>query len=249
LRATRRHAPLSRMPRKKLDGKPTQKAEVTRKRILDTALRLFLAHGYEGTTMRAVASEAGVALGNAYYYFKSKEHLIQGFYERTHEEHMAALLPRLETERDLAKRLELLLVTKIETSEPYHRFSGLLFKTAADPKSPLNPFSAESGPLRAEATALIDTVLEGSSAKLPSDLRAKLPELLWLFEMSVILFWIHDESAGRARTRRLITRTVEILTKLISVASFPLLRPLRKSALDLVDELKLEATGTGEPGS
>ena len=230
------------MPRKKLDGKPTLKAANTRKRILDTALRLFLERGYEGTTMRAVAGEAGVALGNAYYYFRSKEHLIQGFYERTHEEHMAALRPRLEKERELGKRLELLLVTKIETSEPYHRFSGLLFKTAADPKSPLNPFSAESSPVRADATALFATLLDGSSTKVPADLRAKLPELLWLFEMSVILFWIHDESKGRVRTRRLITRTVEIVTKLISVASFPLMKPLRTSALGLVDELKLMAT-------
>lgn len=235
------------MPRKSPDGRPTQKAEKTRQRILDTALRLFQERGYEGTTMRAVASEAGVALGNAYYYFKSKEHLVQGFYARMHEEHLAACLPALEKERDLGKRLELLLVTKIETSEPYHRFSGLLFKTAADPKSPLNPFSAESSPVRAEATGLFDTVLDGSSARILADLRTKLPELLWLFEMSVILFWIHDESKNRARTRRLIARTVEIVTKLISVASFPLMKPLRKSALDLVDELRAEAADETRP--
>lgn len=237
------------MPRKKPDGKPTLKAEKTRQRILDTALRLFQERGYEGTTMRAVASEAGVALGNAYYYFRSKEHLVQGFYARMHEEHLAACLPALEKERDLGKRLELLLTTKIDTSEPYHRFSGLLFKTAADPKSPLNPFSAESSPVRAEATALFDTLLDGSSARIPADLRARLPELLWLFEMSVILFWIHDESKNRARTRRLIARTVEIVTKLISVASFPLLKPLRKSALDLMDELRAEAEPGSPPGA
>ncbi len=232
------------MPRKKPDGSPTPKAERTRARILDTALRLFLERGYEGTTMRAVAAEAGVSLGNAYYYFRSKEHLVQGFYARMHDEHVAACRPALEGERDLAKRLETLLLTKIETSEPYHRFSGLLFKTAADPKSPLNPFSAESGPVRAEATALLDFVLDGSSAKIPADLREKLPDLLWLFEMSVILFWIHDESPGRARTRRLIARTVEIVTKLVSVASFPLMKPLRRSALELIDELKLDDPGT-----
>lgn len=231
------------MPRKKPDGSPTPKAERTRARILDTALRLFLERGYEGTTMRAVAAEAGVSLGNAYYYFRSKEHLVQGFYARMHDEHVAACRPALEGERDLAKRLETLLLTKIETSEPYHRFSGLLFKTAADPKSPLNPFSAESGPVRAEATALLDFVLDGSSAKIPADLREKLPDLLWLFEMSVILFWIHDESPGRARTRRLIARTVEIVTKLVSVASFPLMKPLRRSALELIDELKLDDPG------
>ena len=37
--------------------------------------------------MRAIAEKAGVSLGNAYHYFRSKEQLIQAFYHRTHEEH------------------------------------------------------------------------------------------------------------------------------------------------------------------
>ena len=32
--------------------------------------------------MRAVADRAGVSLGNAYYYFGSKENLVQGFYDQ-----------------------------------------------------------------------------------------------------------------------------------------------------------------------
>ena len=42
---------------------------------------------------------------------------------------------------------------KLETIEPYHRFSGILFKTAADPESPLNPFGEESRPVREEEWA------------------------------------------------------------------------------------------------
>jgi len=226
------------MPRKSNEARVTPKAAQTRQLILDTALRLFLERGYEGATMRAVAQEAGVSLGNAYYYFPSKEHLVQGFYARLHEEHLAACVPALTKERELARRIETVLTTKIDSAEPYHRFSGLLFKTAADPQSPLNPFSDQSAPVRAQATALFEDVLAGADVKVPADLRAKLPELLWLFEMAVILFWIHDMSPGRTRTRRLIARTVQIVSKLISIASFPLLRPLRKSALELLDELR-----------
>ena len=58
------------------------RGEQTRQLILETALRLFRERGYAETTMRAIAKEAGVAVGNAYYYFDSKEHLIQGFYDR-----------------------------------------------------------------------------------------------------------------------------------------------------------------------
>lgn len=220
---------------------PPSKSERTRAAILDAALRLFQVSGYEGATMRAIAAEAGVSLGNAYYYFESKEHLIQGFYARMHEEHLRACEPILERERDLAARLRGVLRAKIETAEPYHRFSGILFKTAADPKSPLNPFSAASEPVRNEATDLMRRVVTGSKSKPPADLAEKLPELLWLFEMAVILFWIHDESKDRSRTKKLIDSTVDILTKLIAVGSFALLKPLRRSALELMDELRADA--------
>jgi AcrR family transcriptional regulator len=51
----------------------TVKSEQTRALILETAMRLFQERGYDKTTMRAIASEAGVSVGNAYYYFESKE--------------------------------------------------------------------------------------------------------------------------------------------------------------------------------
>ena len=67
----------------------------TRTAIIDAALQLFRERGYEATTMRAIAAEADVSLGNAYYYFKSKEHLIQAFYDRTQLEHAEAAAPLL----------------------------------------------------------------------------------------------------------------------------------------------------------
>ncbi|MEO6707937.1 MAG: TetR family transcriptional regulator [Planctomycetota bacterium] len=224
-----------------------KKSERTRASILDAALRLFQESGYEGATMRAIAAEAGVSLGNAYYYFESKEHLIQGFYARMHEEHLRICEPILARERSLDARLRGVLLAKIDTSEPYHRFSGVLFKTAADPKSPLNPFSSASEPVRREATELMQRVISGSKQKPPADLAEKLPELLWLYEMAVILFWIHDESKGRARTRKLIDSTVDVITKLVSIGSFPLLKPLRGSALALLDDLRADALPVPSP--
>ena len=70
-----------------LSHKPTKtvKGQQTRTAILESALDLLQEHGYEKTTMRAIARRAGVSLGNAYHYFSSKEHLIQAFYHRLHE--------------------------------------------------------------------------------------------------------------------------------------------------------------------
>src|SRR5258708_28416633 len=119
------------------------KVEQTKALSLNTALDLLSDRGYERTTMRAIAKKAGVSLGNAYHYFGSKDHLIQAFYHGTHEEHLAASLPVLAKESRLKERLLSVMRLKISTLEPYHEFAGVLFKTAADPHSPLNPFAAD----------------------------------------------------------------------------------------------------------
>jgi len=224
-----------------MDVTKTRKSEETRARILDTALTLFLERGFQETTMRAIADAAGVSVGNAYYYFESKEQLIQAFYARTHVEHVAASHDVLANAKSFADRLRGLMHTKIDTIEPYHQFAGVLFRTAADPQSPLHPLSAESAPVRDEATAIFAEALDGSTSRIPSDLRAELPRLLWLYHMGVVLFWIHDSSPGRRRTRRLVDGTVSLIASLVSLSANPLLRPLRKRALALLREMIPEA--------
>ena len=232
--------------RKKKSTK-TLKGDQTKALILATALQMFRERGYEETTMRAIAEKAGVSLGNAYYYFHSKEHLIQAFYHRTHQDHLAASTPALENESSLKARLLTVMRLKIDTLKPYHQFAGVLFKTAAHPQSPLNPFAPESDPVRQESIKLFDDVVEKSKTRIPKDLRAELPYLLWVYHMGVILFWIHDPSPKHRRTYRLIEHTVELLDRLISLASNPLMRPLRKQALRLIDEIR-DAADEGDEG-
>lgn len=222
-------------------GARTLRGEQTRELILETALALFRDHGYEGTTMRAIAREAGVAVGNAYYYFRSKESLIQEFYRRTHREHLAACAGVLANERDFKARLSGVMRAKVDTIMPYHRFAGLLFKTAADPASPLNPWSPDSGPLRREATAMFAEVIGGSHPRIKGDLGDALPVLLWTYHMGVILYWIHDTSPGCIRTYRLVDDSVDLVSRLIALSRLPPLRPLVRIARRFV-----AAPGAGE---
>ena len=223
--------------RKKKTAK-TLKGDQTKALILETALEIFRERGYEETTMRAIAEKAGVALGNTYYYFRSKEYLIQAFYQRLHDDHLVASLPALEKKDTLKARLLTVMRLRIEVMKPYHQFAGVLFKTAAHPESPLNPFSDESDPVREQSIALFAKVVEGTKARIPKDLQAELPYLLWLYQMGIVLFWIHDPSPNHRRTSRLIDHTVDLLDKLIHLASNPFMRPLRKQALRLVEEIR-----------
>ncbi|MFT9788729.1 TetR/AcrR family transcriptional regulator [Streptomyces rhizosphaericola] len=212
------------------------KSEQTRTLILETALRLFAERGYDRTTMRAIAQEAGVSVGNAYYYFSSKEHLVQGFYDRIAAEHAQAVRPVLAAESELADRVRGLLLVWLDVAEPYHRFAAQFFKNAADPESPLSPFSDESVAAREAAIALHREALAGSSTKSDPELAPLLPELLWLMQMGLVLFWVYDRSPGAERSRQLVERTAPIAARAIALSRFRVLRPLVRQVHALLVE-------------
>ena len=150
---------------------------------------------------------------------------------------MAASRPVLDRERDLAARLRGVLRAWVEINESYHEFAGAFFKTAADPRSPMSPFSRDSAPAKARATGIFREVAEGSEAKLPAVLRPELPNLLWLYQMGVVLYWVHDRSPGTEKTYELIDRTVPLIVQLIGMARLRMMRGVLAEVLDLVRSL------------
>ncbi|MFE9554017.1 TetR/AcrR family transcriptional regulator [Streptomyces sp. NPDC006692] len=202
------------------------KGEQTRSLILETAMRLFQERGYDKTTMRAIAQEAGVSVGNAYYYFAGKEHLIQGFYDRIAAEHQAAVREVLDTETELEARLAGVLRVWLDIASPYHEFAAQFFKNAADPDSPLSPFSTESEHARDAAISVHREVLAGTRTKVSPELVDVLPELMWLSQMGLVLYWVFDRSPGRERSYRLAARGAKLTTRGVALARFRVLRPL-----------------------
>nr|WP_245653276.1 TetR family transcriptional regulator [Herbidospora sakaeratensis] len=205
---------------------------------METALRLFRERGYDATTMRAIAAEAGVSVGSAYYYFASKEQLIQAYYDQAQSAHEAASREILARERAFAPRLHGVLGAWVRVSEPYHAFAVKFFKHAAEPDNPLSPFSAESAPARDSSVALYREVVEGCADRMDPELRAELPELLWLLSMGVVLFWVHDTSPGCERTYRLIDRSVPLVDRLVALSYLPGLRGVTRDFIEVVRELR-----------
>jgi len=58
------------------EGVRERKRRETRYRIAETALRLFLAHGFEGTTLDVIAAESGISRRTFFSYFKSKDDIL-----------------------------------------------------------------------------------------------------------------------------------------------------------------------------
>ena len=214
----------------------TKKSEATRARIVEVALDLFRERGFEQTTMRGIAAGAGVSLGSAYYYFESKEDLVMAFYERAIE----AMTPRMEAALADADsfegRIAAIMNVKFEYFRPNRSFVGALFRHAADPQNRLSPFSEATRQIRERDQMYFARAIEAKSGevRVPEDLAAYLPQMLWLYQMGLILYWIYDRSPDQRRTQQLLEKSLAVMVNGLKLTRFALLKPMRSKIVELI---------------
>jgi AcrR family transcriptional regulator len=214
--------------------KPKSKSDETRARILAAAIDLFRRQGFEATTMREIAAAAEVATGAAYYYFDSKDAIVLAFYGQAQDEMAPLLEEALATGMDLKTRVGALLDVKLRYFEPNRALLGTL-ASHADPVHPLSPFSEQTREIRERDMRFFERALEEARVRLTADLKPHLPRILWMYQMGVILFWIYDRSEAQQRTRALIDKSLGVVVRLIQISGLPLLRPVRRLVVDLVE--------------
>lgn len=215
-----------------MDGKSAQ----TKAKVLDAALGMFRSQGFAKTTMRAIAAEAGVSLGSAYYYYASKDELVLELYRESVTEQSTAASLAMQGNSGLGNRIKLAMHAGIDALTPYHGFGGTFISSALPPQSAVNPFGEASAEVREAAVGIFSEAVDG--AKIPAFLRAQLPELLWLAYMGVVLFWVYDSSANQRRTRTLIDGAAPLIAKLVSFSRLPVVKPLVEEALALKDKVQ-----------
>lgn len=213
----------------------TPRAGDTRRKIYEAAMELFREKGFEETTMRDIAAKAGVALGGAYYYFSSKDAIVLAFYHEMQEASNEPVRSALAGHKKLKDRLRCVFDKRLELLAPNRKFCAALFRHAPDSTDPLSPFSDETRPIRDGAIEHMRIALEGGDVRVPSDLKPRLPYLLWLYQMALIMFWLYDRSENQQKTQKLVDKSLSLLVNLLRLSSLPLMRPLRKTALDLVE--------------
>jgi len=214
--------------------KSVKKSDETRARMLEAALALFRDRGFESTTMRDIAQQAGVALGAVYYYFDSKDALVMAFYERTQMELAPLVEEALSKTQHLEDRLRALLTVKFDYFAPNRALLGAL-STHIDPQHPLSPFSSAGQSIRDHDISLFAGALAGSKTRVPDDLKMHLPRLLWLYQMGLLLFWVYDRSPAQEKTKQLFEKSLSIVVNLIRLSSLPLMRPIRRLVTDLLE--------------
>ena len=77
--------------------------------------------------------------------------------------------------------------------------------------------------------------------RLPDDVRQAAPTLLWTLHMGILLYFLYDTSPHERRTRKLIDASVDFVVAVKRLATLPLLRPMRRRVMGILEDAGLLA--------
>ena len=215
----------------------TSKGEQTRNLILASALELFRENGFDQTTMLQIAQRASVAKSAAYYYFPSKEAIVQAYYQRIQdlqEQQSEALFLNAST---LKARLNVAMHSKLDLVRNDRNLLGVIFRYSGEPNHPLSCLGPQTADVRHRAMAIFRRAIEPE--RLPKDLAQLLPLALWALQMGLIVLFLYDNSPDQQRTRNLADGALALTLKLLVLAKLPLLKPIWTRVLALLREADL----------
>ena len=222
-------------PRKR--GRPpgqTSQGAAARDRLYATAMQLIAARGYQATTLRDIAKEAGVSVGLLYRYFPSKQAVVLALYDElssAYAERAAAMPPGRFHERFLfALRASLDVLKPHQTA-----LRALTPVLVSDPEEGI--FSSSTAFSRLRVQQVFERAVTESSDAPKQPLAAALGRLLYLVHLAVLLWWLLDKSTHQRATDLLVS----LIQQLLPSAALALRVPPVRRFVTSVDALVRDA--------
>jgi AcrR family transcriptional regulator len=111
-----------------------EKKRQTRRAIMDAAIKLFSAKGFEHTSVDELAREAGVGKGTIYGYFKTKSEIFLAFCEEEIEYAFADLAGKRDPDAPLLEQLHTLFMGQFRYATRDRDFGRILAREMIFPK-------------------------------------------------------------------------------------------------------------------
>ena len=188
----------------------------TRVRILGAATNLFAREGWQKATTRAIALEAGIAVGTLFNYFPTKESIAATLIEESLGSAGAAFRAGRREDDSLEADLFLLIWSGLRSLQEYRNFLG---PAAGTIFSPLARQTADSpgDAIRQQHLELVRSilVLHGFPAALP----AVTVQLYWTLYMGVLTYWATDESPGQEDLLALLDQSLKLFSAALRIAT------------------------------
>ena len=213
---------------------PTAQGAAARDKLYATALQLIAERGFEATTLRDIATKAGVSAGLLYRYFPSKEAIVIALYDELsleYERRTTDLPPGKWRDRFIAA-----LTASLDVLQPHQpALRALTPVLVGDPAEGI--FSSAIAFSRIRVQQVFERAVSGATDAPRGPLAPALGRLLYLVHLAVLLWWLLDKSVNRRATRALVGLTRDLLPSAALALRIP---PVRRFILS-VDELVREA--------
>jgi pyoverdine/dityrosine biosynthesis protein Dit1 len=217
----------------------------SRLRVLEAALAVFAERGYEATTFKHIAAEAGMSLGLACRYFPVKEMLALALYDRLAEQ-LESWAPEM-PEGTVAARFEATVQAKLALLEPHRRVLGSLVARALDPEARESVLGPASAVVRSKVSGVFAVAVRGATDAPPPSEAGRLARTLYGLHLGLVLLWTQDRSPGGSATRDAVKLLGELLTTFGPMFALAGDSPLGQRVDTLFGQLLGTARGA-EPG-
>ncbi len=101
--------------------------EERKKEIVDTAAKIFEDKGYENTSISDIVKSINVAQGTFYYYFKSKEGLIEPVVEFIMNKSLAEVEAIINTEKPALEKIRLVILNRMKFLVEKEKMVGFIW--------------------------------------------------------------------------------------------------------------------------
>jgi AcrR family transcriptional regulator len=219
---------------KRRPGRPageTAQGAAARERLYRIAIARMAKDGYEATTLRDVAKEAGVSAGLLYRYFPSKRAVLIALYDELSAEFAvrAASIPAGRW-RD---RFRVALETSLRVLEPHRAaLRGLIPVLVGSDDDGI--FGGQVAFSRRRVQGIFEASVTGASDAPARPLGEALGRLLYLGHLAVLLWWLLDKSPRQRATSALVALMAQLLPSVSLTLRLPLVRRFVTSADALV---------------
>jgi AcrR family transcriptional regulator len=174
----------------------------TRERILHAAVNLFRSRGFDSTTTRDIAQEAGIATGTLFNYFETKEAIVVVLADEALAKAQTAVA-RQRKDAGLEEALFAYVAAELRQLKPLRKFITPLLETALSPLAVAR--RTEQSTLRIDH---LETVSELARVYGFAELSTVAVQVYWTLYTGVLAHWAVDKSPKQEDTLALLDQSL-----------------------------------------
>ncbi len=189
----------------------------TKEKILQVAVDLIIEKGFKNASMREMAKNADVSNPTIYNYFPTKEKIIYEYFKQKHELTANTLKKISDFETySLREQLQTLIETELEFYLEDREFLLQVSNMALSSSNLKLQSLYDTKELFIEMVEnMLEIAIEVGEIE-DQAFKEYLPLLFWDYYISVIAYWIKDESEGFEKTTQFIDHSMSVIESLLA---------------------------------